>query len=230
MTLFHHLTMTPWLPWRLRNSVRHWVEFNASAKDPALYRWLHFGSSRERACAVTHGPAHHFFGYYEKSPWNSSQTLLLAHEVDFNDHAPGPNDRVRLGVINLSNHRFEQLGDSLAWNWQQGAMLTWHPANPERLFVHNDMRNSQHVGVVRDISGEEIAAYDRPIYSILPNGKVAFLVSFARLARHRPGYGYEGPRDLFENLPHPSQDGIWRIDLESGESRLIVSLGQLATL
>jgi hypothetical protein len=70
--------------------------------------------------------------------------------------------------------------------------------------------------------------YDRPIYAVLPDGEKAFSVNFSRLAVHRPGYGYAGPHDPFENDPHPEQDGIWAIDLESGRSTLIMSLAQLA--
>jgi hypothetical protein len=231
MTLYKALLAMPSLPWRVRNALEIWTEQKASNRFPGLYRFLHLGSMRDRAKPLTTGPRHHFFGYYEKTPWNASQSLILAHETNFNDRAPKVDDGLTLGIIHTQdNNRFQSLAETTAWNWQQGAMLQWHPADPENRFIHNDRRNDQHVSIVRDIAGEEITVYDRAIYAVLPDGKTAFSVNFARLAVHRPGYGYAGSHDPFENDPHPTQDGIWNIDLESGESRLVVSLDQLATL
>jgi hypothetical protein len=216
------------LPWRIRNRLILWVEGEIREKHPSFYRWFHFGDIRDRFMPLTFGPRHHFFGYYDKSPWNASQTLMLAHEADFNDRAPRPDDRLRVGIINIENKSFTVLAETQAWNWQQGAMLQWHPADREALFVHNDLRNDRFIGLVRDLSGAEVRAYDRPIYAILPDGKTAYSVNFARLATLRPGYGYAGLQDSFVSEAHPSQDGLWLIDLASGDSRLIISLDALA--
>lgn len=231
MSLYKALLATPVLPWRVRNALERWTEEQAGDRFPGLYRLLHSGSMRDRAMPLTIGPRHHFFGYYDKTPWNASQSLILAHEADFNDRAPKADDRLTLGVIHTQDHnRFQPLAETTAWNWQQGALLQWHPTDPETRLIHNDRRDDRHVGIVRDIAGQEIAVYDRPIYAVLPGGKTAFSVNFARLAVHRPGYGYAGSRDPFANDPHPAQDGLWHIDLASGESRLAVSLDRLATL
>lgn len=218
----------PGLPWRIQNGLTHWAEGRVRGNCPALYRWLHFGSARDRAEPLTFGPRHHFFGYYDKSPWNASQSKMLAHEAAFNDRAPGPDDSLTVGFIHLADKRFEPLAETRAWNWQQGAMMQWHPADRERLFVHNDRRDGRFVGIVRDLSGAEIRAYDRPIYALMPDGKTAHSINFARLATLRPGYGYAGLSDPFANEAHPCEDGLWQIDLASGESRLAVSLDTLA--
>lgn len=229
-TVYRRLVAGNLMPWRLRNALDHWVETKCIERYPGFYRFLHFGDGRNRLHALTRGPKHHFFGYYEKSPWNASQSLMLAHEADFNDRAPGPHDRLRIGVVHLADKRFEPLGESLAWNWQQGAMLAWHPADPERLLIHNDRRDGKLVGVVRDTSGNEKRVYDRPIYTLSPDGKNAWSLNFARLAKHRPGYGYAGVEDPWADIAHPDEDGIHAIDLESGSSTLIVSLDHLARL
>jgi hypothetical protein len=179
--------------------------------------------------AVTRGPKHHFFGYYDKSPWNASGSLLLAHEAAFNDRPPAAGDAVAVGVVHLRDgDRFEPLASSASWNWQQGAMLQWHPADPERLFAHNDRRDGRFVGVVRDTAGREQRVYDRPLYALAPDGRTAYSVNFARLQRHRPGYGYAGVDDPFGHDLAPAGDGIFRVDLHSGASQLVVSLAQLA--
>lgn len=216
------------LPWRLRNALELAVERKVRARLPALYRWLHFGRAHDPLVAVTSGPKHHFFGYYEKSPWNASQTLLLAHEADFNDRAPGADDACRIGVVHLGERRFEALAESLAWNWQQGAMLAWHPADPERTLVHNDRERGVAVGVVRDVSGRVLQRYTRPIYTLSPDGRLGWSLDFARLALHRPGYGYAGITDPRAHEHAPGDDGLHLIELDSGRSTLIVSLHLLA--
>ncbi len=220
---------SPLIPWRVRNALERWTETRGRDRFPALYRLLHHGRLREILRPITSGPYHHFFGYYDKTPWNASGNRLLAHEVDFNDRPPTAADSVAIGVVRLDDgNRFQPLGRTHAWNWQQGAMPQWHPADPERLFFHNDRREGRFVGILRNIEGGEERAYERPIYAVAPDGKHALSLNFARLHTHRPGYGYAGARDPWAEALHPDDDGIHLVDLGSGESRLVVSLQQLA--
>ena len=39
---------------------------------------------------VTQGPKHHFFGYFDKFPWDKSGRRLLAQEIDFTARQPRP--------------------------------------------------------------------------------------------------------------------------------------------
>lgn len=216
------------IPWRFRNALEKWVETACYEQIPALYRLLHFGEVRDRLRALTQGPRHHFYGYYDKSPWDASGRYVLAHESGFNDHAPRAEEPVEIGLIDVGDPgRFVPVARSLAWNWQQGTMAAWHPAAENRV-VHNDCRRGRPIGIVRDISGVELASYDRPIYAMMPDGEHAYSVNFARLAEHRPGYGYVNASDAWANEPHSPHDGLWRIDMLSGRSELLISLAELA--
>jgi len=229
--VYKTLSASPVIPWRVRHGLERWVESSCRDRRPRLYRWLHFGQARDRLRPVTFGPRHHFFGYYDKCPWNASGTLLLGHEAPFNDRPPGLEDAASVGIVHLAEaNRYEALATTLAWNWQQGSMLQWHPADPERLVVHNDRRAHRFVACVRDLHGRTLNVYDRPIYALSPDGRYACSVNFARLHAHRPGYGYAGCADPWADEPHPGEDGIHRLELASGRSELIVSLDQLARL
>jgi len=59
------------------------------------------------------------------------------------------------------------------------------------------------------------------------DGKTALSLNFARLQWTRPGYGYAGINDPFASECHPVEDGIYLIDLESGENWRIVSLADV---
>lgn len=229
MTFYQRVLNSPRLPWRVRHPLEVWVEGEVAQRWPGLYRWLRLGRRAAEVRPLTHGPKHHFFGYYDKSPWNKSGCYILAHEADFNDRPPRADDRVVVGVVDTSQReRFEPLAYSLAWNWQQGAMLQWHPGDPEKTVVYNDRREGRLVGVVRHLEQGELSVYERPLYALLPDGRTAFSLNFARLAQHRPGYGYAGVSDPHWEERAPDQDGVWHVDLFSGRSQLIVSLAQLA--
>lgn len=217
------------IPWRLRHSLEEWLEIRCWRQHPRLYRLIHFGQIADPVHQITFGPRHHFFGYYEKSPWNATGQLLLAHEAEFNDRPPHAADSVTVGIVcPEDDNRFVELGKTRAWNWQQGAMLQWHPANPDKWFFHNDRRNGRFMCIVRDMEGRELNTYERPVYTVTPDGRYGYSLNFARLHIHRPGYGYAGGTDPWADDIHPEADGIHCLDLSTGESELIVSLQQLA--
>ena len=110
MNLQSILVNSPILPWRVRNGFEQWLETRCRNGWPAAYRWMHFGQAADPLEPVTHGPLHHFFGYYDKSPWNATGRLMLAHEAAFNDRPPREDDPVTIGLVRLDEgRRFEPL-------------------------------------------------------------------------------------------------------------------------
>ena len=77
----------------------------------------------------TAGPLHHFFGYYDKTPWDASGRYILALRVPFMDRRPSPQDLAVIGVLDTyKGNRWQPLADTVAWCWQQANMLQWLPA------------------------------------------------------------------------------------------------------
>ena len=46
---------------------------------------------------VTSGPKHHFFGYFDKYPWDRSGRRLLAHQTSFVARQPVPGEKAVIG-------------------------------------------------------------------------------------------------------------------------------------
>lgn len=179
--------------------------------------------------AATRGPQHHFFGYYDKSPWDASGRYLLALEVEFAHRPPTAEDGAVVGLVDIAQgYAFRPLAETHAWNWQQGCMLQWMPNAPERLIIYNDRQGDRFVAVIMDISTGQRRTVPHPIYTLSHDGRFALTLSFARLQHARPGYGYPGIPDPYEADPAPERDGIFWVDLESGESRLVISIAQIA--
>lgn len=148
----------------------------------------------------------------------------------FRNRQPTPNDAIDLGVLIPSeSFRFERFASTTAWCWQQGTMLQWIPKREDTV-VYNDRRNNQFVGVIRDLQRRHETTLDRALYAVDPEGRYAVGLNFSRLASHRPGYGYEGVPDPYATNPSPAEDGLWQIDLDSGESTLLLSLAAVVSL
>ncbi|MFO7946189.1 MAG: hypothetical protein R6V19_05210, partial [Armatimonadota bacterium] len=178
---------------------------------------------------LTGGPKHHFFGYYDKFPWDETGQYLLAMETQFIDRPPKPDDAVVIGVIDLQRDgEFEPVAETYAWNWQQGTHLQWLPTAADRCIVYN-IREGDHYGcVVHDIHTDERRTLPMPIYCLSRDGTQALSVNFSRIHRCRPGYGYNGVPDPWADDPAPEQDGIWWMDMETGETEFIISLADIA--
>ncbi len=178
--------------------------------------------------AITHGPKSHWFGYYDKFQFDPSGRYVLGMEVDFDDRPPTPEDVIRLGMVDLeAGDTWTEFAQTTAWCWQQGCMLQWLPGSATKV-VYNARQDGRYVAVIRDVFSGEWRTLPRPIYTVSPDGKLALSVNFARIGATRPGYGYYGIADAWAAELHPGGDGLHVMDLESGESRLLFSLDQIA--
>jgi hypothetical protein len=183
------------------------------------------------AAAVTRGPKHHFFGYYDKQQWDASGRYLLCQEVSFMDRPPRADETITVGMVDLKEgNRWHPISQTTAWCWQQGTMLQWLGSAPDRLIIHNDRAEDRFIAVIRDVRSGESRKLPRAIYAVSPDGRQAVCLNFSRVQRTRPGYGYAGLPDPWANEAHPKDDGIFWMDLETGQNRLIVSLDQIAAI
>jgi len=173
---------------------------------------------------LTPGPGSYFFGYYEKYPWSPSGRKLLACRASFEDRSPSPQDTLELGVVDLTaGYKFTPFATTRAWNWQQGCMLQWLDENR---VIFNDRRDDRFVGVILDLSTGKEKLLPRPAYTVMPGGRQAVSLNFARLHRLRPGYGYAGVTDTQATSDAPADDGVWVMDMTTGQASLIYSVAQ----
>ena len=180
---------------------------------------------------VTFGPKYHFFGYYDKFPWDTTGRYLLCLEVDFIGRTPEPDDVAKLCLIDLEDDgRLRVIGETRAWNWQQGCMARWLPPKDEREVIYNDCVDGRFVSVVVDIESGATRRLPFPIYDLSPDGSYAAAPNFSRIHDHRPGYGYNGPADPWEAELSPAEDGVYRLDISTGDVTRIASITEMAAL
>jgi len=181
------------------------------------------------AVAVTHG-GHHYFGYYDIQPWNGSGTHLLVLSPPFADREPTGADVCEIGLVEQESGEYRRVAETRAWNFQQGCFLHWHPKAPDEVILYNDRIGDRFVCVELNIRNGERRVLPRPISAIDRAGERATSLNFARLAVTRPGYGYSGLVDPFADECHPADDGVFVMDLETGDHHLAVSMAQIAAL
>ena len=110
-----------------------------------------FSSAR----AVTSGPLYHWFGYYDMPCWDISGRYLLSMEADFQHCPPTGEDVATIGMTDMETGEYTRLTQTLAFNFQQGAMMHWLPTDPGRKIIFNDRVEGQFASVVMDVfSGE----------------------------------------------------------------------------
>jgi hypothetical protein len=173
---------------------------------------------------ITHGPRHHWFAYYDKLQFDPSIRYCLGNSVDFEHRSPTADDSIELGMVDLQDSdRWIPLGKSSAWGWQQGCMFQWVPGS-ESLVIYNDRQDGHYISRVQDAFGGKQTTLSRAIYSLSPKGKYAVTTDFRRINEMRPGYGYAGLPDEFASERAPAGIGIERLDLETGEVKMLVSL------
>ncbi|HSJ69071.1 MAG TPA: hypothetical protein VK921_15410 [Anditalea sp.] len=172
---------------------------------------------------------YHSHAYYDIPVFDSESNLLAGHKITIKERQPTPDDAIEIGYINLKDgNKWEKVGTSTAWSWQQGAMSQWLPNS--RTLVWNDRENGKFVARLHSLDTGKTKTMDQPIYGVDPNGKFVLSLNMARLDYVRPGYGYVGGEGHMINKVKPKDDGIWKIDLETGEKQLILSINEAASL
>lgn len=175
-------------------------------------------------------PGHHFFGYYNKTPWDSSGRLLLANRVPMMNADITPAMLAEVGYFELDNKEcFVPCDHTRAWNWQMGCQLQWLGGDAHRGMIYN-VRTADsnaiypHLGaMIHDIDTGKRRKLPLPVYVVAPNGQFALCVDYRRLAVSHPTIGYcnDRPASVLEGAP--AGDGIHYLDTGTGEAHLVLS-------
>ena len=176
---------------------------------------------------------HYFFGYYDLMPFDSTEKKHLCHRVPFMDRLPEPDDRAELGEIDLQTGAFSPFAETTAWNFQQGAMLRRFPANDtagDHTVLYNVRDKGTPSGFAAEILDTDTGRTRRlpaPAADVSRDGRYLLSVNFSRIYDFRPGYGYAGIPDPWREVNAPEDDGVFLVDIATGESRLLLSYARI---
>lgn len=178
---------------------------------------------------------HHFFGYYNKSPWDREGLRILAQQVPWMDQALTPDLQAQIGYFDLNEGgKFKRVASTTAWNWQMGSQLQWLDGQPGRKLIFNT--RSTQPGLVYPGLASQIVDIDSltarelplPVYVVSADSRWALSVNYRRLYVTHETIGYSEHGGPFAPEVCPADDGIRLMDLQSGEHRLVISYRELS--
>ena len=137
------------------------------------------------------------------------------------------NNKLDIVVFDRSFNKATVVGTTSTWSSQQGSMAQWLPDSKEDRLIFNALVGDRLGAKVIDLELEAETTISFPIQTLHPNGKTSLTLNYKRLDKMRPEYGYAVTASNFSRDCPLSKDGIWQIDLESGQSELILNLETL---
>jgi len=192
---------------------------------------------------ITAGPKHHMFGYIGHAltiPWNKDDRYILALRTDFFTRMPVAGEYAEVVMIDTKNeNEVIPLDKTFAWNLQQGTMFYWNPNKPETQFFFNDLDTGTGLvfTVLYDIEKRKrIREYRFGNESIAnggvsPGGQYFVGINYGKISRSREIIQYAGASDWTLGMEaNPETDGLFKIEISSGERELLVSYKTLAEL
>jgi hypothetical protein len=187
---------------------------------------------------LTSGPSH-FFGFHDLTPWNAHTDELVCLRTETpEDHVPTHADEAEVVVIDEATGVETVVGRTRAWNWQKGARQRWLPALGRRVVAWNTAHATGFECRIADLDQGTERGLPLALYDICDQAGFGLTLNFSRLLTCQPGYGYdhpapasllrldrgEGQNEVSNPTLNYATDGLFRVDLASGEIRLILSL------
>ena len=195
-----------------------------TGSEPALPPFPKVG----KAFSITNGPSDHFLAnYFGINPWSSDNRYIAVLETTINGRIPEEDEAALIYLVDRGDHnRMIKIGQTLCWNFQEAAMFHWLPWE-DGACVWNDRRDGKFVAVVSNWKKKTERIIPRPISAVSADGEWAVSINYARLRLTRPDYGYAGNgQDPQKNVAWPDNDGLWLVNLRTGEEKLILTIRQ----
>lgn len=162
--------------------------------------------------------AEYFFGYYDKTPWDSTGRYMLCMRAKDTWNEPDPISEAEILLIDTKDgNSFRVLATTHTWNVQQGCMAQWLGPDYSSKILYNDLREGKYCSVILDVVSKKERVLPMPVYTVSADGKTALALDFSRLHNLRPGYGYAALPEKTKDVSLPDETCIWKMDNEKGE-------------
>ena len=171
-----------------------------------------------------------FFGYYGLSPIDIHGARMLLHRITFDGRDVRAKDSAEIGCWDIVSNKYISLAKTRAFNLQQGSNLQWLPPDYSTYIIYNDRTDKGFVARIINVINGERKTMPFPIYAIHPSGEYALAENYERYYFCRPGYNYQGIINNKWNKPIHKEDGVFAVNLKTGELKLLISTHSIAQL
>jgi len=172
-----------------------------------------------------------FFGYYDKSPISSNKKFIIYHSTNNETNKkPLETGTIDIVIYSLNEKDVVYTIKTRVWNWQQGTRLQWLTSNQ---FAFNDFdaeKKSYIARVYGTESNKELKRFEYPVQDAFKD-EYFLSLNYRRLNTLRPDYGYKNlPNLTKKEVDDLTDDGIWYVDYQTGEGKLIIKLENIVDL
>ena len=170
-----------------------------------------------------------YYGFHDVKPFNSDNRLLLANRLTIPLHMPTEDDALEVGYLSGEKYsQWHKLSETRAWNYHKGCRLQWVD---DTHVIFNTCEGGRLNATICDLSVTDRYLISWPVDSVSPDGRLASSFSYGRLEKLMPGYGYAiGDDEACLEEYAPSSTGLYLIDLQKNERRLLIDLKRLAAI
>ena len=121
----------------------------------------------------------YLFGYYDKSPWDSTGQYMLALRVKNTTKEADSTEMAEIVTLDLDKgNAVKVVAKTNCWNVQQGCMVQWMD---DRSILYNDYRKGAYCSVVLNLETGFERIIEKPVYTVSPDKKTALTLDFNRL-------------------------------------------------
>jgi len=208
-----------------------WAVENHSAKPRSIpfQRYRRTGTMTP-VTQVTPDDGFYVHTYYDVCPFSPSQRYLAATRLPYQKRIPRLGDTAEVCVIDLEESSIRPVYTTKSWGFQTGSLAQW--GDTDRHLYTNDVIGNRAVCVRIDLETGETKAYGGPMYHIAPDASSVIGFPLELLDISQRGYGVPAADpDKPKMLPPGASrtEGIWKTDLDSSQTRLLVSVADVAS-
>jgi hypothetical protein len=167
-----------------------------------------------------------FFGYYDKSPISAGNQYILYNTTNHSTKKlPDASKPIDICVFDFEQNKIIHTFSASSYNWQQGARAQW--LNFSSFIFNNYSSELGYHSVIVDLKENKTRTLSQPVYDCYKD-EYALSLNFTRLMALRPDYGYRNKAIVSnKDIEGLNEDGIFKIDIQTGETKLLISLHQL---
>jgi len=176
---------------------------------------------------ITEEKGHYLVGFNDIDPWSSNHKEILCLKTESMVDIPSEENQAEVVLVNLESGKVKTLDQTMCWNFPQGGRQAWIRTNDGDKIIYNIRKKNKFIAKIIDKDGAHILNCDKPTYALSPCSNYSYGLNYERLYR-LGGYGYAGVIDNSEGNNLPKDDGIWKTDLTTGKSKLILSIKSVA--
>jgi hypothetical protein len=175
-------------------------------------------------------PVYTGFFFYQVLQFDATGRYAAAMKVYCENREVRADDRADVGFIDFKDgNKWTKIGQTTAWNWQQGARLQWRPRSDEIVWNDRAADGKSFVCRVYNFRTRAHRTLPRAIYDLSPDGSTALTHDFERM-NYFHGTEYVGLDNPYEKVFAPSQTGVWKMNMDTGKSTLVISLEKMAKI